>query len=589
MKKILSTLLILCVFYTISTAQKEIEYINPPSVQQENYSIDIDNIISKEDYCKFRLTINNLSNQYQAYDLRKVGFIYDNVGTYYPKKGAIKIIPPGEKISQTIRVDGNMNYMVEQFKVSLEGLLFASQGTPITVDGQALEAGTAVDSKELNLTVKKVSNKKDRFSFSMNGACTADKYAFMTLDPTSLKAKGEDNGLSKANISNKKFWILQNGKKFSINGDFQSSSATLTLDWSDVLTRYTLSKQTKTVVQIYHTAPIASAPPVTTTKTTTTTTTRTTNTTQNSTNNTTIPSTPSRPAAQNNCSKYVGDLSGQPVKVSIYSEEGECFQVKALGEYINPNYAQRVTFGFPIVGKVTIAMENGETFNKSILLNEDIYEVTYKIKKNKKGKYVTKMLLGTVGSTGPTAQELADQSAANLEKFKREQEAKSNDQLAEHRRRIAELDAKTATKEEQTDRSTTSTTTTSTSNTVNRATSSNSTNRKMPNSMHLRFMEGTNPLVNMRVEVSTTSGWTGTGTTDSNGDVYIDATNLNTKHINIYAKNHNTEYKLANVVKLDNNLFALIEPATLMLKTTNNLINAAQDGDSDAILDQMGW
>ena len=44
----------------------------------------------------------------------------------------------------------------------------------------------------------------------------------------------------------------------------------------------------------------------------------------------------------------------------------------------------------------------------SFLLNEDIYAVTYKIKRNKKGKYVTKMLLGTVGSTGPTAQELAD-------------------------------------------------------------------------------------------------------------------------------------------------------------------------------------
>ena len=107
--------------------------------------------------------------------------------------------------------------------------------------------------------------------------------------------------------------------------------------------------------------------------------------------------------------------------------------------------------------------------------------------------------------------------------------------------------------------------------------------------MHLRFMEGTSPLVNMRVEVSTLSGWTGTGTTDSNGDVYIDATNLNTKNINIYARNSNTEYKLGNVVRLDNNLFALIEPATLMLKKTNDLINAAQDGDSDAILDNMGW
>ena len=64
---------------------------------------------------------------------------------------------------------------------------------------------------------------------------------------------------------------------------------------------------------------------------------------------------------------------------------------------------------------------------------------------------------------------------------------------------------------------------------------------------------------------------------------------LNTKNINIYARNSTTEYKLGNVVRLDNNLFALIEPATLMLKKTNDLIKAAEDGDSDAILDNMGW
>ncbi|CAA6828781.1 MAG: Unknown protein [uncultured Aureispira sp.] len=601
MKNTLLLLLIFSCFYTsTSTAQKEIEYLNPPSVQHQDYTIDIDHIISKEDYCKFRLSIQNNTDNYQAFDLSKVGFIYENVGTYYPKKGKIKIIPPNEKINHTIRIDGNMNYMVEQFKVSLEGLLYASSGNPISVPAKTLEAGMGIKSKIIELEIKKVTNKKGRFSFAMNAVYSDRKNAFITIDPTELKANDESNQSLAANVSNKKFLILQNDKKFSINGDFESNSTELILDWTDVITHYELSQQPKTIVPIYHTitspvsAPVTPATPVTPAVTTRTTKTVTTTETVN--NN--VQHTTPRPAAQNNCSKYAGPMNGHPAKVTIYSEDGECFQIKAFGQYLNPNYASNVSFGFPIMGKVEIRMENGQTFNKSIVLNEDIYAVTYAIKKNKKGKYVTKMLLGTVGHNGPTAQELADQSAANLEKFKQEQDQKSNDQLADHRRRIAELDAKTETTIESSSSSSNSASSNNNRNNNsnnnnssnnNQTTSNNRTNSKMPNSMHLRFMEGTSPLVNMRVEVSTASGWTGRGTTDSNGDVYIDATNLNTKNINIYAKNSNTEYKLGNVVKLDNNLFALIEPATLMLKTTNDLINAAQDGDTDAILDNMGW
>jgi hypothetical protein len=575
--------LLTCFYASTSIAQTEIEYINPPSVQHQDYTIQIDNIVSKEDYCKFKLIISNNTNNYQAFDLSKVGFIYENIGTYYPKKGKIKIIPPNEKINHTIRIDGNMNYLVEQFKVSLEGLLYASNRKPISVPAKTLEAGMEIESEEIELEIKKVTNKKGRFSFAMNGEYTASKDAFITIDPTELKAIDESNQSVAANVSNKKFLILQNGKKFNLNGDFESSSTTLILDWTDVITSYTLSQQAKIIVPIYHT--ISTPAVTTTTKTVTTETTS--STVQNTSptqNNTPVQNTSPKPAAQNNCSKYTGPMNGHPAKVTIYSEAGECFQIKALGEYMNPNYANKVSFGFPVMGKVEIVMENGETFTKSILLNEDIYAVTYVIKRNKKGKYVTKMLLGTVGHTGPTAQELAAESAANLKKAQQERDKNSTNQLAEHRRRIAALDAKTG--------STTETTSSSSSSTItNSSNSSNNTTiaQRGSNSMHLRFMEGTAPLANMRVEVSTTSGWTGSGITDSNGDVYIDATNLNTKHINIYAKNGTTEYKLGNIVKLDANLFALIEPATLMLKTTNDLIKAAQDGDSDAILDNIGW
>jgi len=76
-------------------AQKEIEYISPPTIQHELYSINVANIFSREDYCKLRLEVANKSDGYLALDLSKVGFVYENIGTYYPPKGKTEIIAPG--------------------------------------------------------------------------------------------------------------------------------------------------------------------------------------------------------------------------------------------------------------------------------------------------------------------------------------------------------------------------------------------------------------------------------------------------------------------------------------------------------------
>lgn len=600
-----NSLLFLLFFVCITTsliAQREYEYINPPQTQHEDYTISIDHIVSKEDYCKLRLTVVNKSNNYQAFDLSKVGFIYEGLGTYYPTKGKIKIIPPKEKIAETIRIDGNMNYMVEHFTLSLEGLNYATNKTSTAIGPTALLENSIIRSEDLKIQIQKAHSKRGRFFFAMNIQYNGKNNEFMTIDPTELLANNDTKNRFAPNLVSKKFFILQHSKKAIINGDFETKDAALTLDWSKVFTNYTLTRQPRIKVPIYHTLPrstpsIASTSDVKKTKAT------------NQKNiddinkdidnihtavkniQKDINQKANFPTSQ--CGKYVGDITSNPVKVTIFSEEGECFKIRTLGETINPTFSSKVVFSSPIIGKATIMMENGASFNKSLVFNEEIYQATYQIKRNKKGKYVAKLLLGTIGSTGPTAKELAEQSAANLKRFQEESRQSHDEFVREHKKRIAESNASTSTTEISTSSSSSSSTSSNSSNSNNSNTSyrNPSSNSSRPaGTMHLRFYNGSQPLANMRVEVSTMTGFVGRGTTDSNGDVYIDASSLgDTRRINIYAKNSEAEYKLGNVIKLDNQLFAFIEPAKILLETTGNLIKAAEDGDTDQILKDFGF
>jgi hypothetical protein len=135
-------------------AQDEVEYINPPVVSNALYDIKIEKLVAKEDYCKLRFEIKNKTKGYLTCDLSKIGFEYTNLGTYYPAKGKLIVIPPGKKSSDVIKISGNnFNCMVDYFNLKIEGLGQASNKKIATINPLVLGEGAAdnVDDIEINI------------------------------------------------------------------------------------------------------------------------------------------------------------------------------------------------------------------------------------------------------------------------------------------------------------------------------------------------------------------------------------------------------------------------------------------------------
>jgi hypothetical protein len=158
-------------------------------------------------------------------------------------------------------------------------------------------------------------------------------------------------------------------------------------------------------------------------------------------------------AQAQNCGSYTSDDQSQPVGITIYSPEGECFDVVKQGVKVNPEQATRVQFtvnyGFVPI-KVTLA--NGNVIEKNLAIGETYITANYRIVTNKKGKYKLRFEPFTGTSSGPSAAEMvaemqAKQKAEQAARDKAWDDARAKEQ-AERDARKAEERAKEQAEEE---------------------------------------------------------------------------------------------------------------------------------------------
>lgn len=99
---------------------------------------------------------------------------------------------------------------------------------------------------------------------------------------------------------------------------------------------------------------------------------------------------PARLAAQ--CPAWESPDKSKKVKVTVWSDEGDCFKLKLDGAEINPDSASQVTFwmNVPVGIPKLVVQVHGQEDKKTLLLNETMAAVYYKLEKNKKGEYALK-------------------------------------------------------------------------------------------------------------------------------------------------------------------------------------------------------
>lgn len=138
------------------------------------------------------------------------------------------------------------------------------------------------------------------------------------------------------------------------------------------------------------------------------------------------------------CKPFAAETTG-PIKILIFSELGECFQVRYRGETLNSEMASSLTFNTASgLQPVKVTMENGKTIEKKLALSPDAATVNYEIKVNKKGKYSLKNKYGQATLTAEAQQKREDDFQAMQDK-----------QEADKAKRDAEWDADRAAAKER--------------------------------------------------------------------------------------------------------------------------------------------
>lgn len=97
--------------------------------------------------------------------------------------------------------------------------------------------------------------------------------------------------------------------------------------------------------------------------------------------------------AKAQCGDWESADKSQQIKVTVWSENDECFRILLDGKELHPDSARQVIFWIsgtsPTIQKMTLQIR-GQEDKKALLVNKDMKEVFYRVDKNKKGEYSLK-------------------------------------------------------------------------------------------------------------------------------------------------------------------------------------------------------
>jgi hypothetical protein len=97
--------------------------------------------------------------------------------------------------------------------------------------------------------------------------------------------------------------------------------------------------------------------------------------------------------AKAQCGDWESPDKSQQIKVTVWSENDECFRILLDGKELHPDSARQVIFWIsgtsPTIQKMTLQIR-GQEDKKALLVNKDMKEVFYRVDKNKKGEYSLK-------------------------------------------------------------------------------------------------------------------------------------------------------------------------------------------------------
>ncbi|HLP54611.1 MAG TPA: hypothetical protein VK151_06270 [Fluviicola sp.] len=470
-----SLILIVALLFTTFrlTAQKEVEYINPPLMSSDYYTIEIKEILATAESFKFELVIDNKSNdKVLLLDPSKIAIYFNDVAYYPVKSGLIAkvtskedpeiLIAPKSKKKETVTVEGNANFRLDAVKIVIPNMRYNGSLQPAptlpayTVNALPKVVDPAigdVNITELEFKKTKWTGKLDLVRNSTNEIILVDLTKIKSISKTGAQLTTTAKsplGINKYDFNNEKIALKPNvDYKLSLTIDDLEGSLT-EISLADVFERYSIAELTVAPITVRRVGsdvakvepPKSTPPPVQQSATPV----------QQSATPVQQSATPvqqSQPVQQtqqysssnSQCAPFVGNPAAGKVKVTFYNNDGYCFEVLSPGSsYTNgPTNSATIYFNY---GKanIIIKMNGAVIITDEIKNTQNMQSVSYMIKE-KKGVW---SLDRQDMEITPEAQARMDQMQADSkawhEQNKKESEEWHAEQSAKHQTLVDEME-----------------------------------------------------------------------------------------------------------------------------------------------------
>lgn len=438
------------------SAQKEVEYITPPLITSDYYSIEIREILATSESFKFDLVIENKSSdKVLLVDPSKIAIYFNDVAYYPVKSGLVAkvtakedpviMIAPKSKKKEGITVEGNANFKLDAVKIvlpniSYNGTLLPAPNLPAySVSALPKVSDPAigdVNISELELKKQKWTGKLDIVRNSTNEIILVDRTKIKGITKTGTQLVVEAKsplGVYKYDFNDEKLALKPNAEyKLSLSADDLDGSMT-EISFAGVFERYSIAELTidpivvrkvgsdvakvetpkTTQPPVQQSAPVTqytppvqqSAPPV---------------------QQSAPPVQQSAPVSysSNQCAPFVGNPNAGPVKVTFYNNDGYCFEVFSPGSsYTNgPTNSATIYFNY---GKANIIIK----MNGTVIITDEIkntqtmQSASYMIKEKKGVWSLDRQSLEVTPEAQARMDQMQAESKAWHEQNKKESEA----------------------------------------------------------------------------------------------------------------------------------------------------------------------
>ncbi len=254
-RNFLSVALLLFVL-SVSAQEYKVKYYKTPNpIETKDYKISFKDIVSKFDYIKMAVIIDNYSDDYLLMKNQENKFIL--AFGDYKSKPKVSYVLPRKTRKQTLKVDGDTRFLVDSFTVAINGLYkLKAKGEVIKLDDFQIPASKNIvktDAFTIHLLKQKKSTKETYLLFE----CTynGDKVGIIDAKNISVKVEGKDEVY--ANDDKKaKTRFLQKGEKTKIKAIFHIPGrvadmqfANMIMQWNDTFIESTPEKINKTKVK----------------------------------------------------------------------------------------------------------------------------------------------------------------------------------------------------------------------------------------------------------------------------------------------------------------------------------------------------